>query len=190
VNKLSEAMEAVPNKDDNWTINDISNSKDPLIINFKNEISGVAQNLTEAIFTCEPFYNHMKKIGFIPDFNQDPVKKYIKTDGQNKIKIEVFENKSPEGDTLYWEMATDDKGRTYIDNIYDPTVGIDSYGTPNKKTNMGMLIYKPEDYNEQVAFVPKKYTENLEDYVDISRLIGLLEPIKMYKDRRINPLSA
>ena len=182
IKKLSETMEAIPNKDDNWTMADIMSNKDPLVINFKNEISQVAQNFTEAIFTHEPFYNYMEKVDFIPDFNQEPVKRYIKTDDINKIKIEVFENKSPEGDTLCWEMATDNKGRTYVDNIYDPTVGIDNYGTPKKKTNMGMLIYKPEDYDTQVAFVPKKYTKELDDYVDISRLIELSKPVRMYKE--------
>ena len=184
VNKLSETMNSIPDKDDNWTMADILSNKDPLVINFKNEISQVAQTFTEAIFNYEPFYNYMKKTGFIPDFNKKPTEKYIKTDGQNQIQIEMFVNNSPEGDILCWEMATDNEGRTYIDNIYDPTVGIDSYGTPKKKTNMGMLIYKPEDYEEQTFFVPEKYTQKRKDsdYIDISLLIELLEPVKMYKE--------
>jgi hypothetical protein len=83
-------------------------------------------------------------------------------------------------------MAQDEFGRTYIDNIYDPRVGIDSYGTPKKKTNFGMLIYKPEDYSSQVTFVPPKYKKPIPDsqYIDISSLTELSLPVRMYKQAK------
>jgi len=89
-------------------------------------------------------------------------------------------------DHLRFAMARDSKNRVYINDIYDPNVGIDSYGTPKKKTYFGMLVYKPEDYTDQTFFVPNKYKVNLNaDYTDISEYIGLQEPIKAYKQSLI-----
>ena len=153
---------------------DILSSNDPYLINLKKEIDQVAQNVTEEIFTNKRINILYKRSNFIPDFNKRPMAKYIKTDGKDEIKVEVFINTSLEGDILCWEMATDNKGRTYIDNIYDPTVGIDSYGTPKKKTNMGMLIYKPEDYYGQAYAVPEKYTKKFPAMGDFFVCLGLL----------------
>lgn len=127
----------------------------------------------------------MMESGFVPNFKQKAIDKYIKTDGKSKINIEVFKNKSPEGDVLCWEMATDDKGRVYVDNIYDPSVGIDSYGTVKKKANMGMLVYKPEDYIKQSLSIPEKYKkESGGVYVDISKLLEESIVIKKYKESK------
>lgn len=169
---------------DSSTVTDVLLSEKFFIKRFGNKIKQMAENITEAFFTGQNKVNKMMdKYGFVPDFNQEPLKRYIKTDGYHKIKIEVFQNKSTEGDVLNWEMATDENGRTYIDNIYDPTVGIDSYGTPRKKTNMGILVYKTEDYEEQVVFVPKRYKKFLIGYTDISSLIEMSKPVIKYKER-------
>ena len=137
----------------------------------------------------------IEESGFYPDFSLKPVRRYVKGDAEMKIRIEEFETTSPEGDCLRWAMAKDQKGRVYVDNIYDPRVGIDSYGTPKKKVNMGMLIYKPEDYVSQVWSIPEKYIKSLDgesledkwylhsgDYVDISEFLGLMKPVQMYKE--------
>jgi hypothetical protein len=184
---MVEAMKAIPNKSDEWTMADIFSNKDAQIVDFRNMMSMVAQKTVEKLFQNREMEELMKKSNFIPDFNQNPINSYIKTDGKNKIMIETFKVTSPEGDVLCWEMATDEHGRIYIDNIYDPRVGTDSYGTPAKKSNFGMLIYKPEDYSEQTPFVPSKYKgdpsedRDFNDYVDISELLGLSLPVRMFR---------
>ena len=181
--KMVEAMNAVSNKNDNWRMTDIYLSKDPSLVRLGDEMKQLAQRITEGIFTNQALARKMEESHLVPDFSRRPIRKYIKTDGEKQIRVEVFETTSAEGDILCWEMATDAKGRVYVDNIYDPTVGIDSYGTPKKKANMGMLIYKPEDYLSQLFSVSKKYIQDLGDgdYADISRLLELSPPVRLYK---------
>jgi hypothetical protein len=84
-------------------------------------------------------------------------------------------------------MAHDDKGRVYIDNIYDPRVGVSDYGTLDQITQMGHLVYKPEDYSKQANFgFPREYLREAEDsYVDISALWENILIIKNYKEELI-----
>ena len=104
------------------------------------------------------------------------------------IKIEEYTVKSPDGDVLVFAMAYDQKGRVYIDNIYDPRVGMNDYGTLNKICQMGHLVYKPEDYEEQADFgFPQKYInpKNNGAYTDVSKLWENLAPIKKFKEELI-----
>lgn len=183
--KLNKALHEISNKNDKWTMADIRDSSDSNLKNYYSEISEMSQKITEAIFNSQRLEKKMMESGFVPNFKQKAIDKYIKTDGKSKINIEVFKNKSPEGDVLCWEIATDDKGRVYVDNIYDPSVGIDSYGTVKKKTNMGMLVYKPEDYIKQSLSIPEKYKkESGGVYVDISKLLEESIVIKKYKESK------
>jgi hypothetical protein len=73
----------------------------------------------------------------------------------------------------------------YIDNIYDPRVGMNDYGIPEKITQMGHLVYKPEDYESQVRLgVPEKYLgkRTAGGYVDISALWEKIPVIKNFKE--------
>jgi len=135
-------------------------------------------------------FNQMEEAGMIPDFTEQPVAIYNKGD----IVVEEFDAISSKGDIMRWAMAEDKKGRVYIDNIYDPTVGIDDYGTPKKKLNMGMLVYKPEDYNNQIEHIPKQYVKpvidnngkNNDTYSDINDYISQQYPIQKYiKSKRV-----
>lgn len=116
----------------------------------------------------------------IPDFSKE---KIIDSYQKGDINIEEYEVKSPEGDNLVFSMAQDKKGRVYIDNIYDPRVGMNDYGTLNKICQMGHLVYKPEDYKEQVFGIPEKYIKpgSSENYVDISALWENIPIVKKYK---------
>ena len=127
----------------------------------------------------------------LPDFSETNKKaQYEKTDLQSaqneKIFIEEYEVNSPEGDVLVFAMARDSKNRVYIDNIYDPRVPASNYGTMDTITQMGYLIYKPEDYREQTEFgIPEQYKKPIEKsrgrYVDISALWENLPIIQAYK---------
>jgi len=146
--------------------------------------------ILERMMEGRQLFGGMESAGMIPDFSKEPMRKYRKWRGGREaeegegvhIDIEEYEVRSPEGDVMRWAMATDEKGRVYIDNTYDPTVGMDDYGCFNKKLNMGMLAYKPEDYGRQALGIPEKYISSgsTEKYVDISRFWALRPPIAKY----------
>jgi hypothetical protein len=119
-----------------------------------------------------------------PYFNRAAIDGYAKKDGNETIYVEEYKVTSPEGDELIFAMAHDTLGRTYIDNIYDPRVGMDSYGTLRKKCNMGHLVYKPDDYKEQTFGIPEKYIKDTGSahYYDISALWLLSEPVRKYRE--------
>jgi len=106
----------------------------------------------------------------------------------NNIYIEEYKVNSPEGDEIIFAMARDEKGRIYIDNIYDPRVGVNDYGIPSQIIQMGHLVYKPEDYAVQCTFgFPEKYNRGQESssYRDISALWENIPVIKNYKEELI-----
>lgn len=129
----------------------------------------------------------------VPNFS-DCIDKYekpdINTHSKNNIYVEEYKVESPDGDELVFAMAYDDKGRVYIDNIYNPKAKMNSYGTIEPITQMGYLVFKPEDYyNQAVIGIPEKYINNLshdlDDYVDISALWATVPVIKQYKQELI-----
>ncbi len=128
-----------------------------------------------------------------PNFD-NYINKYEKPDinahDKNNIYIEEYKVESPDGDELIFAMAYDDKGRVYIDNIYNPKSKMNSYGTIEPITQMGYLVFKPEDYyNQTVIGIPEKYINNpsheLDDYVDISALWATVPVIKQYRQELI-----
>ena len=118
----------------------------------------------------------------VPDFNRKPDARYFKDNGN--IRIEEFIASSDKGDNICWSMATDHQNRVYIDDIFTPDVPVDSYGTPSEKTNMGMLIYKPEDYASQNRGLPNKYVKERkadgDEYEDISDMFKAMPPVQKY----------
>ena len=94
---------------------------------------------------------------------------------------------SPEGDELIFAMAYDDKGRVYIDNIYDPRVSISDYGIPSEIVQMGHLVYKPEDYRQQTYAIPEKYLneKGSHNYIDITALWDNIPVIKNFKQELV-----
>ena len=103
------------------------------------------------------------------------------------ITVEEYKAKSPEGDELIFAMARDKRGHVYIDNIYDPRVGITDYGTQNEIANMGYMVYKPIDYTSQVFGIPFKYKKNPNSkYTDINNLWQTIPVIKRYKEELIS----
>ena len=128
----------------------------------------------------------------IPNFSlENCIDKYVKKGlkKEDDIFIEEYKISSPEGDELVFAMAYDNKGRVYIDNIYDPRVSVNDYGVLEQITQMGFLIYKPEDYTEQIEFgFPKKYLGekiNHDKYTDINALWRNIPIIKKYRDELI-----
>jgi hypothetical protein len=144
--------------------------------------------LTKELMENTKYFEDMEAAGMVPDFTNEPLRRYRKwntASGRNTkqgdyIDVEEYEVESPEGDVMRWAMAKDSDGRIYIDNVYDPTVGMDDNGCFKKKLNMGMLVYKPEDYDSQALAVPKEYREPGSYYTDISKFLALRWPIKKY----------
>ena len=127
-------------------------------------------------------FDSMEKVGMVPDFNRKPDARYFKDNGN--IRIEEFITSNKQGDNICWAMAFDHQNRIYIGDIFTPDVPVDSYGTPSEKTNMGMLIYKPEDYASQNRGLPDKYIKEYKsdenDYEDISAMLIALPPVQKY----------
>jgi len=122
----------------------------------------------------------MEERGMIPEFSianrRDTYKK-------GNILVEEFTVVSKEGDVLVWAMAQDEKGRVYVDNVYDPLMPIDTYGTPSLKCNMGFIVYKPEDYTVQTMTIPSDMKEkSKEPYTDISKFFEGFSIIQRYKE--------
>ena len=123
----------------------------------------------------------MLKSNMVPEFSEATKRgEYMK----GKIKIEEFNHVSPEGDHIVFAMASDERGRVYVDNVFDPSVPIDSYGTPSLKCNMGILVYKPIDYTAQTFGLPivKFGNDWMNRYKDISSYWKNFEVVKRYKD--------
>lgn len=122
------------------------------------------------------------KTSFEPDFSKPAIKTYSKGD----ITIEEFEIATPEGDNLIYAMAHDKLGRVYIDNIYDKNSGVTPYGTYEQIVNAGILVYKPEDYREQVYNIPKELKsetgEYINSYIDIADMFSLIPVVKRYRE--------
>lgn len=122
----------------------------------------------------------------IPDFSKsNMVDAYVKED----IMIEEYEVKSQKGDNLIFAMAYDKEGRVYIDNIYDPRAGMNDYGVYDKICQMGYLVYKPEDYQDNTFGIPDEYKHEaggyVNDYVDINDYFGKIPIIKKYREELI-----
>jgi len=126
-----------------------------------------------------------------PDFSEENVvNQYVKNkDRENPIYVEEYEVDDSEGDKLLFAMARDEKGNVYIDNIYDPRVGITNYGTMKKIANMGYLVYKPEDYYTMstIGFPKDCREESLsdQDYVNINLLWKRIPLIKKYVEELV-----
>lgn len=147
-----------------------------------------SQNVGSYVEKCfnAPFPKDM-----IPDFSiTNRLDTYFKPQNGSKdkkegITVEEYKVENKDGDVLIFAMAYDEKGRVYIDNIYDPRVGMNDYGIPEKITQMGHLVYKPEDYESQARFgVPEKYLgkRTAGGYVDISALWEKIPVIKNFKE--------
>ena len=142
----------------------------------------------------EKIFNLQFPADMIPDFSiERRLDTYDKTDpyskeSKNNLHIEEYMVESSMGDKIIYAMAYDDKGRVYIDNIYDPTLEMNNYGIPEKIVQMGHLIYKPEDYKSKTYGIPDKYKSTIPDskYIDISALWSNLPIIKKFKEELLS----
>ena len=141
-----------------------------------------AKKFDERFIKNEKLLTALERSGMVPDFSRKQDVRYFKDNGN--IRIEEFIASSDKGDNICWSMATDRQNRVYIDDIFTPDVPLDSYGTPSEKTNMGMLIYKPEDYASQNRGLPNKYVKerkvNGNAYEDISDMLKAMPPVQKY----------
>jgi len=169
----------ISNKLDSQTLYVLINSKDNRLRDFGTlydlEISRIVRNV----------FQRFQTDSMTPDFSRNSLlREYIKNrTGKNPIYVEEYLVESSKGDRVVFAMARDRKGHFYIDNIYDPTVGVTKYGTPKRIANMGVLVYKPIDYSEQANFgFPREFLTPYpdDDYSDINRLWRQLPVIRLY----------
>jgi len=91
---------------------------------------------------------------------------------------------------LVWTMARDTRNRTWCANIRYADAPMNSYGVPSEIFEGGILISKPLEYWHQASGLPDRYREEVIDpatgrtdtgYVDITRFLHELEPIRRYR---------
>ena len=126
--------------------------------------------------------------GFIPDFKYRPKYSYYSSHTliEGKIKFEVFEG-TLEGRKIEWHMASDEKGRVWIDRINFSKGKISSYGVYEEVIDSGVLTNKPIEYRNQAGGLKEKDYRELNshpEYIDITPLLDNLEPIKRYREAR------
>jgi len=150
-----------------------------------NQILSVYSELV-GIYIREQFQKPMPN-SMLPDFSKskmiDSYKKWDTSsqDKKDHITIEEYGVKSPEGDDIIFAMAYNEAGQVYIDNIYDPSVGINDYGIQAKIVNMGHLVYKPEDYKDQTLGISKEDRKTVNKlYDDITPLFENIPIIANY----------
>lgn len=138
-------------------------------------------------FISKRFKKDLMPNSMKPDFTaSNCVKKYVKNPkGENPIHIEEYIVRSSDGNELIYSMARDSKNNIYIDNIYDPRVEVTEYGTFSEIVQMGLLVYKPEDYADQAEFgFPREYLAKSNsgdsDYININGLWRDIPVIKAY----------
>ncbi len=157
---------------------DLENIDDPEIKNFTQTYKENMGKYFERAFS--PFPKEM-----MPDFSKEAIDSYEKKNPASgeKIHIEEYKVKNDEGDEIIFAMAYDNQGSVYIDNIYDPRVGMTNYGTLEKIAHMGYLVYKPEDYTDQTLGLPDKYRKDSkgEKYTDITELWTNVPVVKNFK---------
>lgn len=189
---LEQSYQNLSLEDKTRTFRYLKNSKTSSTVekSFVDNIGTLFSNTIEKMMTFDGKLDVvMEKTHFVPDFSQPPVRSYQLSDSE--IFIEEYDQISSNGDHLRWAMARDKKGRVFINNIYDPTVGIDDYGTPQQKANFGLLVYKTEDYPVQTMFIKSKYVRDPPgDYYDISLLMERQYPIRKYKQALENRKAA
>jgi hypothetical protein len=163
----------------NSTFESLSGIDDPEIRNLTQTYKENMGKYFERAFS--PFPKEM-----MPDFSQKAIDSYEKRNPRTgeKIQVEEYRVENEEGDEIIFAMAYDEKGRVFIDNIYDPRIGMTNYGTMEKILHMGYLVYKSEDYTDQTLGLPDQYREagEGEEYADITKLWSNIPVIKNFKE--------
>ena len=120
------------------------------------------------------------------------VRAFYRGEKGNEASVYQFDSKTPDGDYFIYEMSRDSKGTLSFENFFDPSVGIDSYGTPKKKINMGLLICKNTEYDIQTVIIPDRYKKegdsgNAYSYVGIDlywkHLFGIYRKFELFLEQ-------
>ncbi len=110
---------------------------------------------------------------FIPDFSKDPATVYVRMDG---VRIEKYEH-NYRGIQLHFDMASDIKGRVWVDHIQEVGGEITSFGTRKSVLLCGPFSVKPHQYDKDITglnpaesvVVTKQYS--FDDGINIERTL-------------------
>lgn len=130
----------------------------------------------------ESYFQHSWPKSMIPDFSSSNRKSaYEMTYGKHKIRYEEYEARSPEGDVLVFVMGRDHRNRIFIDNIYDPKLGMTDYGTPTGMFNLGYVVWKKDEkFAQWKTGILKKYKPTSKSN-DVTYLMENMPIIQEYK---------
>ncbi len=159
-----------------------------------------AYNDRKAKHFYDLFENFSYPEGFLPNFDDEAVRKYGYTHallGPTRVEVLIgqFEDKDIE-----WHFAYDQKGRIWIDRLSLADRLINSYGLSYMVIDSGVLTNKPLEYSHQAAllWLPGQEEGLLEDeiinffrieggpleYHDLSPLLNKLLPISEFRKTR------
>lgn len=124
----------------------------------------IADIVKSVIYKKSEKFAEETKLPFEPTFTEQPIKTYKK----GSISIEEYLTITPEGDEIIFAMALDANGRVYVDNVYSRNARITKYGTYDPIVNVGLMVYKPEDYEVQTLGIDPKYLR--QEGVDIGKV--------------------
>lgn len=132
--------------------------------------------------------NHaLQKSGLVPDFSAKPINvrhdKHELLGDVTKETYRVIKNGRP----YEWVIAHANNGkRIWIDRIRLADTVPTAFGTDAEIIDSGILTSKPLEYDFQCDAVPSQYKvkTNHRHYTDITSFIGLLSPIKNYKQAK------
>jgi hypothetical protein len=126
----------------------------------------------------------LRKADVVPDFST-PIR--TETDEHptlGNINKEVYA-KTIGGRTYEWCMASDSKGRVWIDRIRLGDTTPNAYGTDSEMVFSGILTSKPIDYRNQTTGLPISMQKDVNGrYADITGLLDTLSPIQDYRNRK------
>ncbi len=126
----------------------------------------------------------LKDSDIIPDFRQEGE---WNTDVHAKLGVITREAVTHQvgGVTYEWHMASDIKGRVWIDRIRIADSKPTAYGTDQEMVFSGILTSKPLDYSSQTTGLPEGMFEKFDlNYDDISLFLDQLAPIAQYRQAR------
>lgn len=123
--------------------------------------------------------------GFIPNFKQPPLS-IEKRDHTllGQVNIEHYAAHLGQ-EPIVWSIASDQKGRVWIDNIRLVNNKISSYGTPSRVFDAGVLTSKPLEYAKQSSGLSDSERISFnQKYYDITPVLDNLLPVRAYRNAR------
>ncbi len=150
---------------------------------FNADIANEPQKLDQYI---NQLNDDIREAGIVPDFSKRGVVTRDMHPVLGEMAREVFTHKVG-GIEYEWHMGVARSGEVWVDRIRYANAEPTTYGTDKQIPYSGILTSKPVEHFVQTTGLPEKYKRGSgksSHYVNISRLLDQLEPIRQYRAQR------